>query len=567
MGLKGNLDGIKLTDIFQMLAMSQREQTLTVWRGRDKRVFYFTPGSINVILSPDVETALLGQILVGMGYLSQTQMDEALKRQQNDPRRIGEILVDMGLCTPEQIEECLKIQLESTIYDLLLWDFGTFEVTEGPPQVAHTDGQRVLCVTFDPSGLLMEAARRMDEWDTIRQTIPSLDLVFVRTAENSDDLPPAEGSLLAEKILAYVDGRRRVRDIVDACHLPAFDVSFALAQLLNQGRIRNATSDELLEMIQEHLREKDNDRALSFCEQLAATAESNEDILVKVGRIYERLGYNERAAQALATAGKLYLDTARFNEAIEALDKASQLNRDDLEIKEHLLSALSESGRVDRAISVARVLTQAFHRRGEYARARAMCQFILTHRSQDVEARFSLTEIHLATGNLQAAAAESNILAHILPYGQDQRLKTLRSRIERGGLPSAHTHNARVDLHPEARTQSRAHAPLLITFVALLLILVTGGGLWLWMERAAAQARGEIDRHAQELLIEKRYTDAIAQYQSVVEKYPLTSTARELKRLIVSLKLKQQNERSTGAASATLGTRLSLSTTDNPQYP
>jgi len=567
MGLRGSLAGIKLTDIFQMLAMSQQEQTLTVRRGHEKRIFYFSPGSISVILSLADETAMLGQILVGLGYLTDKEMQLALRAQSTDPRRVGEILVEMGICQQEQINEALKIQVESAIYDMLFWEAGTFEVTEGPMENVSGAGQRVICLSFDPSGLMMEAARRMDEWESIRQVIPSIDVVFYRSAENEDELPPEDGSLLAEKVFAYVDGQRRVREIVESCRLPAFDVCAALTMLLKQGRIRTATTEELLDLAQSYIRNQKPELALAVCEQVAAGSEGNEEVLARLGHFYEKLNYNERAAKALASAGKLLLDAARFSEAIDALDRASQLNRNDPEIKENLLSALNESGKVDRAISVARVLSQAFFKRGEYARARAMCQFILSHRGKDQEARFLLTEIHLATGNVQAAAAESNILAHTQPYGEDRHLKMLKSRIERLGqsdtrsLPVAQAEPARA-MHPGG-----ARGPLVAVFVVFLLLLVAGGGAWLWTERAAAQARGDVDRHAQELLLQKRYIEAIAEYETIVHSYPWTSTARELKRLVISLKLRQQQENGSRTSRALDDSMLSMSDNPEPRSP
>jgi len=56
----------------------------------------------------------LGETLVGRGYVTRDQLDEALEHQQSagKSRLLGEILVDMAFCTEDQIFECLATGYE-----------------------------------------------------------------------------------------------------------------------------------------------------------------------------------------------------------------------------------------------------------------------------------------------------------------------------------------------------------------------------------------------------------------------------------------------------------------------
>jgi len=539
MGLRGNLAGIRLSDIFQMLSVSQQEQTLIVRRDRDKKVFYFSPQGISVFMTPSDETRMLGEILIGLGHVSQKDMVRALNLQRHEKSRLGEILVKLGVCEQKQIEQALKLQVESAIFDLLTWDAGSFEVKEGQPGPTDVaDATRVICLTFDPSGLLVEAARRMDEWDGIRQYIPSVNIVLCPIARNSDGLAPEESSLLVEKIFEHVDGRTMVRDIIKRTMLPAFDVCAGLAQLVQQGRVRLATLDELLKLAQTHHRGKDTNRAITICEQVAEGAGSNEEILSKVGRLYHRLGYSEKAAKALAAAGKLHLDAGRINEAIKLLDLAAQLNRSDLKIRRILLAALHEGGKHDRALSVARVLGELYFKRGEYAKAREICQAILREHTNDEEARFLLTEIYLATGNVEAATAESNILARSLPYGEDHRLRQLKSRIAGGRNTFVQEGNLETKSTDKPIRKASGTFRRVLTAAFVLLCIIAGSG-WLWMENTAVRARGDVDRRAQMLYGQDRVREIIAEYETIIASYPYTSTARQLGQLVESLKIRQ----------------------------
>ena len=56
----------------------------------------------------------LGEILIECGYLTESQVEEALKVQQHYNTEgmwvfIGQILIEKGICTKDQIEEGLEI--------------------------------------------------------------------------------------------------------------------------------------------------------------------------------------------------------------------------------------------------------------------------------------------------------------------------------------------------------------------------------------------------------------------------------------------------------------------------
>ncbi len=88
----------------------------------------------------------LGEILVGLQYLREDAIGEALGRQRTDGRRLGEILVELGACTHQQVYEALGLQqrMAQQPEDV---------VTKGgrPEPPATPTGRRVMVV--DDSGL------------------------------------------------------------------------------------------------------------------------------------------------------------------------------------------------------------------------------------------------------------------------------------------------------------------------------------------------------------------------------------------------------------------------------
>src|SRR5512146_910160 len=172
----------------------------------------------------------LGDLLLRDGRLSEEQLQQVLQLQSQDPdRRLGELVVASGFITHEDLSGIIRFQIEEAIYHLFTWSRGSFffEVDERPE---FAD----ILVSINPESLLLEAARRIDEWSLIEKKIPSLDLLFeveaLRLRESGVDLTPEQ-----EQLLTLLDGQHTVQEIADDTGIGEFDVGKALFGLIQAG--------------------------------------------------------------------------------------------------------------------------------------------------------------------------------------------------------------------------------------------------------------------------------------------------------------------------------------------
>ncbi|HEX9108601.1 MAG TPA: tetratricopeptide repeat protein, partial [Longimicrobiales bacterium] len=171
-----------------------------------------------------------GDLLVRDGRLSQEQLQQVLEVQNRDPdRRLGELLVGNGFITHDDLSGIIRFQIEEAIYHLFTWSRGSFffEVDERPE---FAD----ILVSINPESLLLEAARRIDEWSLVEKKIPSLDLLFevevVRLRESGVELTSEQ-----ELIVTLLDGQHTVQEIADDTGIGEFDVGKALFGLIQAG--------------------------------------------------------------------------------------------------------------------------------------------------------------------------------------------------------------------------------------------------------------------------------------------------------------------------------------------
>ena len=112
---------------------------------------------------------------------------------------------------------------EEAVYALAIWSAGDFQFTPGDETDEHT-------IMKSNTSLLMEAARRLDEWKVLSKKIPGIDAVpHLRERESPEPVTvsPQEWNLAGK-----VDGRRTIEEIARATGASPFDVAKTLYGLV-----------------------------------------------------------------------------------------------------------------------------------------------------------------------------------------------------------------------------------------------------------------------------------------------------------------------------------------------
>jgi tetratricopeptide (TPR) repeat protein len=138
----------------------------------------------------------------------------------------GSIYFDAGrICHARIVNR--PLDTENSVYTLFTWTSGTFNFEQN---VQPEEGAEL--VSVDPQSLLLEGARRVDEWSMIEKKIPSFDVVFSidrpRLMMNKDELTPQQNLLLS-----IIDGHRDINALIRDSGLGEFEVGKALYGLLN----------------------------------------------------------------------------------------------------------------------------------------------------------------------------------------------------------------------------------------------------------------------------------------------------------------------------------------------
>ncbi|MDJ0838486.1 MAG: DUF4388 domain-containing protein [Acidobacteriota bacterium] len=122
---------------------------------------------------------------------------------------------------------CGKTQGEEAIYALAIWDKGQFRFDQdvAPPNKT---------VAKPNTKILMEVARKLDEWRVLSKRIPSLDLI-----PELDSLGHKKVSFNTQEwhVLSKINGVNSINRIAEMTHLPAMEVAKLVYGLVASGLV------------------------------------------------------------------------------------------------------------------------------------------------------------------------------------------------------------------------------------------------------------------------------------------------------------------------------------------
>jgi hypothetical protein len=139
----------------------------------------------------------------------------------------GQIYLHEGKIVHAQLDDAAG---EEAVYALAIWSQGDFRFEPGVPPEQRT-------ISKSNTNLLMEAARRLDEWRVLSKKIPSTDMIpeFVVQEHREGQINLNTGEWL---ILSKIDGQRSIKQMAAASGLSVFDVSKILYGLVATSLIR-----------------------------------------------------------------------------------------------------------------------------------------------------------------------------------------------------------------------------------------------------------------------------------------------------------------------------------------
>ncbi|MGH7163067.1 MAG: DUF4388 domain-containing protein, partial [Planctomycetota bacterium] len=413
MSLKGNLSSVNLTEIFQMLSLSGREGTLFIYEGTRKRAICFTKEGVSIRSRERNEGNLLGKVLIRIGKMTDDDLARAVADRRATNKLMGDGLVDLGICTREDVELAFRIQSEEDIQDLFLnRSDAQFEYVDG--YFPETDGTPY--VHLNVNSLLIEIARRTDEWEYIRRRIRGPREIYRFTGVQGQVEQDLLHECYADRIDPFVDGAHAVGEIIDLSYVNKFHACKLLAAYLDANVIELVPPDAIRQTARAALEAGDPATAIRHFDYLMSTGDFPLEIMSETAEAHEaNHDYGEAAALLRRLAEEL-VRVGNEHGAIDALRRVANYPKPEPEALRFLLDLAFQHPRdaeefATQIIEAGKTLV-AFHIQGKQRLdALSLLEKLVRAYPDEVSFAVSLVNVYFEDGSVDRAAAECEKMA------------------------------------------------------------------------------------------------------------------------------------------------------------
>jgi hypothetical protein len=341
MAIQGPLRELGIHDVFQLLDLGRKTGALLITSElrQNEGTIWFQDAEV-VAAAIQSNPHPLGTALLRAGKIREEDLMRARSAQeQGDGRRIGEILVASGSISERDLKLQVRAHIEEVVFTMLGWSEGYFIFEECAPEAIPRETDLRISVEH----LLLEGARRIDEWSRIQHRIAHTGVI----PRLAPPVPSEAGSLSLTpfewRVISAADGDRDVKTIALSIGEAEFDVARALFGLASAGVIvlrdpalesaraaPRADAEALIRQGEDHLRSGNADGARAAAQ--AALDAFPED------------------SRAHVLAGAILTAERRYAEAERALREAVRLDPGSAKPLRLLAWALLGAGRLEEAV-------------------------------------------------------------------------------------------------------------------------------------------------------------------------------------------------------------------------
>lgn len=408
---------LDLASLFQALAANRRTGTLRVSGGAAGEAYvYFLNGCPRLADSAQPDSSLAEDAVVKARLLSRDDL-RALREEARRTRRSPAAVLLSGERVPlDQLRGLLVRQILERCSEVMTWKSVQCEFFAD--QVMGLDED---LAGFSPGipaeGILLETARRQDEWKRIRAAFEPASDVF-----EAGRAPESAGDARRE-LLGLVDGYRDAQEIAAASSLNAFECCRELHDMLELGLVRTAGTGDLARIGDLAVAEGDWAKALRLFRRAYEKDASRVDLLAKLAAACEGLGDVAGAREHLLAFAARCMEASRFGEAVRACRRLVELAPDDAECRARLFRALlatNERGElracglgladlhekaraVERAAEVLARLRELFPDDTEIGERSARVRLAAAERTEALVEYEKVAESYMERGDLEAA--------------------------------------------------------------------------------------------------------------------------------------------------------------------
>jgi outer membrane protein assembly factor BamB/tetratricopeptide (TPR) repeat protein len=553
---KGDASQISLTNIFQTLQLNGQEGVMTVSSGKVRRKVRLIPGGVRLLALNRDNPDVLRLVLVKQKIVTDSQFQNIISTMGQPALFPGEFLIQRRILTPAQVENEVQKQLRELIYEIFSWKKAKYEFMTGDPgdelELFNPEGLGQ-SLSFNINSVLMEAARRDDDWQRIRAELPSERQIFIPVDRAAFLRPRAYeteiGDQSIQEVKRLIDGEHTIEAVVNESTLSEFEVFRTMVLFLKGGEIRPLNARELKDLAEELRKKFKSTEVIEIYRHLLESEPADVDVRLKLVQLLEKndkkkegSGLLQEQFQALA---EHHYQLQDHNTALTYLKRVLETDAHHLFALDKLFDILYLQKNHKEAVETARRLVEAIKAKKEFERGAEILLKVVDLYPTETFLFHELADFYIFSNQGDNAVMCLKSVASV--YEDRRDLTRLRKTYERiASIDPSEAATLRKIVDAERKTQKSGRPflspPRSWTWVMAAALLVLVASYFLIMEVLGRHAYASVQGDVRSCARAGDFKKARAILEDLGRRYPLSSLPNRISEDLGSL-LSEERER------------------------
>ena len=539
MALKGDLASVDLAQVFQMLALNQKVGLLYIQSPTSWKALYFDERGVTLYFNEHTTLDRVLAKLIRSGMLAADGVAEAREHAAQRGQSAVDSMLAGGYLSEDELDAGIRNEIEEEIYEIFFWYDAKFEFFEGATEYEGKEGTVHDSFFFGTDMLIMEAARRIDEWGHIQSKVPN-NLEIHRHVKGADGAYELDDDTF--RVFELIDGKRNVDRLVEIVGMPTFPVCKAVARLIDEGMIETVPATELIDAGIECTHEGRMQDAINLFERASTEGEGVPEVHTLASEAYDAIGEYELSTYHTKCSAEHHAASGQLREAIRMFRWVLESVPTDLEACQRVVELSVGHPELSTQdfdpLKVGKDLVDLYLEIGEVDRVRRLLEELIRQHPTDIELKKSLINVHTKAGDTKRVVElYESIADDLTKQGTPiQAIKYLQKILQLNRARTDISERIKRLYQVDERRRSRRRSLVALGMIFCLLVL---GSIGYYFYNEAA--RRQFDRINLTPLVERKDFAAAKQVvESFIKAYPFTLAAKDAKQELVSLDAQDQ---------------------------
>jgi hypothetical protein len=232
MALKGNLRDFSTTQLLNLINLAKKTGTLVIEGQGQAAQLSFRNGRL-IYGNLGQEDGNLTGILHKAGKLNDEQARVLRERAaRSSDKELGLLLINAGYVSQTDILLSIRAHILDIVYRLITWAEGLFRFEQN---VLPSDDR--ITVPIELENVIIEGARRMQEWERLSEELPSLDMALKFNERPSVNIRDMKLSVEEWRVVSFINPKNSMKAIAKANNLGDLEIRRIVYGLLQAGLV------------------------------------------------------------------------------------------------------------------------------------------------------------------------------------------------------------------------------------------------------------------------------------------------------------------------------------------